>query len=560
MKNLLLIISLSLSISFISAQTTFEKSIGSNNFDSGVSTIQTSGGQIFTLSNTNKFATPDIALVKMNSKGDTLWSKIIGGAGIDSCSMIQQASANEFLIVGTTNTYGSGDDDLFLVKTDSNGVILFSKVYYGGTGREAGLSVQSSTDNGYLIAGYTESFGSGMKDLFILNVDFNGNVNWNKTYGGLNDDIANSVKRTSDGGYIITGTTNSFNANGDDVYLIKIDINGNKLWSKVIGGANQDIGNSVVQCTDGGYMIAGSSVSFGAGDTDIYIIKTDSNGNLLFSNTINSSAADCASSVKQTSDGEYILTGGTTTTSGNPNVCLMKFNNTGAITFIKKFGGLDDDKGVDVFQTTDGGYFITGTTNTFGAGGNDSYFIKTNSDGTTSCAVKAISVSNTAAASFCNSPLDVVAPSGAVVDDLSLIILGGGYTVFTPCYFEEAGVTNTFVSENNYDDNFESYTIYAVRSTDMNNTDYSNDFGLNVFPNPSNGKEINLSINSAKGEEIIVVVYDALGREHYSKVLIAEKEIEYLFALDLNEKLNSGIYFIMASSQKGCDTKKLIVK
>jgi hypothetical protein len=251
MKNLLLIISLSLSLTIVRAQITFEKSFGSNNFDSGVSAFQTTNGGIILASNTNKFGAgnSDISLVKMNVRGDTLWTKIFGGTGNDYCHAIQQATANEYLIVGKTNSFGGDDNDLSVIKTDSNGVMLWSKVY-GGTGSESGLSIQSSTDNGYLIVGYTESFGAGLKDLFVLNLDTDGNVNWNKTFGGSNNDIANSVKRTSDGGYIITGVTYSFNANGDDdVYLVKIDINGNKIWTKVIGGAEMEAGNSVLHYT-----------------------------------------------------------------------------------------------------------------------------------------------------------------------------------------------------------------------------------------------------------------------------------------------------------------------
>ncbi|HLC82256.1 MAG TPA: T9SS type A sorting domain-containing protein [Bacteroidia bacterium] len=558
MKNLLLIISLSLSLA-TNAQVSFEKSIGSNNYDSGVSTIQTSGGGFVTVSNTSKYASPDISFVKMDSRGDTLVTKIVGGAGAEYCHSIQQASANEYLIVGTTNTAGAGDDDVFLIKTDSNGVMQYSRIY-GGTGKEAGLSIQPSSDNGYLIAGFTESFGAGMRDVFIINVDVDGNVIWNKTFGGSGNDIANSVKRTTDGGYIITGVSNSFNANGDDVYLIKIDANGNKLWSKVCGGAGQDIGNSGLQSADGGYMIVGSTLSFSSGDRDMYIIKTDANGTIVFSNVINSISDDCANSVKQTSDGEYILTGWTNSIMGVSNLCLIKFNDSGDVSFAKKFGGLAEDKGLDVIQTSDGGYFITGETNTFGGGDYDSYLIKTSSEGTTSCVIKAISVIDTSVSSVSNVPSDSLSSGVIGASNDVFLSLGRGYSITTPCFYEDAGVTNAFTSENNYDDNFESEDVYAVRASEMNHLNNNRDFNFNVFPNPNDGKEINLTITSSKGEEILVVVCDALGREHFSKIAVAENEMEYLFALDPSEKLSSGIYFIIASSKKGSETKKLIVK
>lgn len=574
MKNLLLLIVLSWNTEIILAQVTFEKSIGGSNYDSGVSSFQNASGKIVSASNTNNYGNSDIAISKMDSQGDTLWTKIFGGTGNDYCNAIQQASANEYIILGTTNNTAGGDYDIQLIKTDSNGVVLWSKTY-GGVNNEGGLSIQCSTDNGYLIAGYTESFGAGMKDVFVLNVDINGGVNWNKAIGGLNNDVANSVNRTTDGGYIISGVTNSFNENGDeDVYLIKIDANGNKLWSKAIGGSGQDSGKSGLQTSDGGYMIVGKSTSFGSGDTDIYIIKTDSNGNVVFSKTLNSTAEDFANCIKQTSDGEYILVGVASSLSSitvggsisggmsgsvetNANVCLIKFNINGILTFVKNFGGASFDKGLDVFQTTDGAYIITGETNSYGAGNFDSYLIKTDNLGKTNCVSKEISLSENMVSSFCNLVGDTIFSSGIVPVNASPLLLNNFFSIASNCFQE---VTDTVVVINDALVLDSRTEVFPMRSTLGDESYASNNFNFNVFPNPNDGNAINLSITSSKGEELLVVLRDALGREHFSKVVIAENDMEYVLALDLSEKLSPGIYFIVASSKIKCDTKKLIVK
>jgi len=169
-------------------------------------------------------------------------------------------------------------------------------------------------------------------------------------------------------------------------------------------------------------------------------------------------------------------------------------------------------------------------------------------------------VIDTSVSSVSNVPSDSLSSGVIGASNDVFLSLGRGYSITTPCFYEDAGVTNAFTSENNYDDNFESEDVYAVRASEMNHLNNNRDFNFNVFPNPNDGKEINLTITSSKGEEILVVVCDALGREHFSKIAVAENEMEYLFALDPSEKLSSGIYFIIASSKKGSETKKLIVK
>ena len=207
------------------------------------------------------------------------FAKTYGGTGYDHASSVQQTSDGGYIIVGTTHSFGAGDLDIFLIKTDANGDRIWAKTY-GGTDRDEGYSVQQTSDGGYILAGLTESFGVGGGDIFLIKTDANGNVQWAKTYGGAYWDFASSVQQTSDGGYIIAGTTRSFGAGGYDILLIKTDANGNIIWAKTYGGASDEGASSVQQTSDGGYIVAGYTWSFSAGSSDIFLIKTDASGNM----------------------------------------------------------------------------------------------------------------------------------------------------------------------------------------------------------------------------------------------------------------------------------------
>lgn len=235
-----------------------------------------SGNIVFSDEQTDSVLVSDAFLVKTNAIGDTLWTKCYGGIKDELVNSIDQTANNGYILAGSTNSFCADSLDVFIVRTNSGGDTLWSK-RYGGNDNEWANSIKQSNDGGYIIAGTTQSFGAGNKDIYLIHTDANGNVVWSKTYGGIGDEEGNSVQLTDDGGYIIAGSTKSFGAGGNDAYLIKTDSSGNLIWSKTFGDAGDDVGKDIKQTIDGGFVVTGVSGS-GGGLSSVLFLKTDRQG------------------------------------------------------------------------------------------------------------------------------------------------------------------------------------------------------------------------------------------------------------------------------------------
>ena len=198
---------------------------------------------------------------------------------------------------------------------------------FGGSNDDYGSFVQQTTDGGYIIIGSTVSFGSGERDVWLIKTDSNGNQEWEQIFGGISNDYGSSVQQTSDGGYIVLGSTNSF---GNGIYLIKTDSIGDSLWSKIYDGSSDDYGTDLQQTTDGGYIIIGRTLSFDENSYFVWLIKTDSDGTEVWNKTLGGNNGDWGSSVQQTTDGGYIIIGRTWSYgNGGSDVLFIKTDSEG---------------------------------------------------------------------------------------------------------------------------------------------------------------------------------------------------------------------------------------
>ena len=325
----------------------------------------------------------DFWLIKTDNIGIEKWNRTFGGIDYDYGESVQQTTDGGYIITGITNfSYNTGYGDFWLIKTDNNGIEKWNRTF-GGTNVDWPHSVQQTSDGGYIIMGVTNSFGIDNEDIYLVKTDAEGTKLWDKTFGGISQDLGYYAHQTSDEGYIITGGTYSPNTNSYDIWLIKTNINGDETWNRTYGGISGDNGYYIQQTSDGGYIVIGYTYSFSAGKEDIWLIKTDSSGNMLWDRTFGGIHHDGGYSVQQTSDGGFIITGYTDSfDAGNYNVWLIKTNNNGIEEWNRTFGGTTtDDNGRSIQQTSDGGYVILGSTKSYDTGDYDVLLIKTDSKG-----------------------------------------------------------------------------------------------------------------------------------------------------------------------------------
>ncbi len=367
---------------------TWQKTFGGWYDDAAYSIKQTTDGGYIVAGWTYSFGSggKDVYILKLNSKGDLEWQKTFGGKDFDEANSIQQTIDGGYIVAGWTESFGSGGDDVYILKLNSKGQLEWQKTF-GGKDFDVAKSIQQTTDGGYIVAGWTYSFGSGSQDAYILKLNEKGEVEWQKTFGGKYGDVANSIQQTTDGGYIVAGWTSSFGSGGSDVYILKLDSKGDLEWQKTFGGWYDDAAYSIKQTTDGGYIVAGWTKSSGSGWQDaysgwqdVYILKLNSKGEVEWQKTFGGENSDEAKSIQQTTDGGYIVAGWTYSFgSGGDDVYILKLNSKGQLEWQKTFGGKDFDVAKSIQQTTDGGYIVAGWTYSFGSGGDDVYILKLNS-------------------------------------------------------------------------------------------------------------------------------------------------------------------------------------
>jgi len=356
-----------------------QKTFGGSYDDCARSVKQTTDGGYIVAGYTRSFgADYDAYILKLNSDGSLAWQETLGGNYVDYAYSIQQTTDGGYIVAGGTTTFGFGYVDAYVLKLNSDGNLAWQKTF-GGYGEDQAYSIQQTTDSGYIVAGYTRSFGAGGYDVYILKLNSDGNLEWQKTFGGEGEDQAYSIQETTDGGYIVAGYTNSFGAGGYDVYVLKLNSDGSLAWQKTFGGNNEDYAYSIQQTTDGGYIVAGYTWSFGAGyNADVYVLKLNSDGSLAWQKRFGGSGDDQAYSIQETTDGGHIIAGST-----GSDIYILKLDSNENLAWQKTFGGSDWDYAYSIQQTTDGGYIVAGNTYSFGNVSyySDVYILKLDSNG-----------------------------------------------------------------------------------------------------------------------------------------------------------------------------------
>jgi type IX secretion system substrate protein len=416
MKRLLLLFIFLLGITIVQAQDSsiiWQNTIGGNNLDDLRSIFQTVDGGYFigglSISGIsgdkteNSLGEEDYWVLKLNETGNILWQNTIGGSNSDYLNGSFQTTDGGYLLLGYSSSNISGDKtedsngemDYWVVKIDSQGNIQWQNTI-GGSEDDYLFSGLQASDGGYILGGYSNSNISGDKtensngglDYWVVKLNVSGTIEWQNTIGGSGFDGLDSISLTNDGGYILGGGSLSNisgdkteNSNGEmDYWVVKLDESGNIEWQNTIGGSNNDYINYIEQSIDGGYILGGTSSSNISGDKtensngieDYWIVKLDESGNIEWQNTIGGSGFDLFDSLKQSTDGGYILGGSSSSnisgdktedSIGYTDYWVIKINSTGNIEWDNTIGG-DLGEGLNsISQASDGTYIFGGFSN-----------------------------------------------------------------------------------------------------------------------------------------------------------------------------------------------------
>lgn len=407
------------------ASTSWAKTYGGTGTDYVYIKLTNDGGYILA-GETNSFGVSgyDFWLMKFDNNNNIQWQKTYGGPGDEGHKFLIQTADNGYLFGGTTWSFG-GDGDPWLFKVTSDGTVQWQKIFEGPFWESARSAVQTS-DGGYLVLAMRDLSASNNFDPWLLKLDANGDLGppgtWQKTFGAAGWEGAERLRQTADGGYIMLGSTDSFGAVDDDLWVVKLDSLGNITWEKRYGATGLESDHDIKQTADGGYIISAETNSFGAGGWDSLVLKLDSAGDIQWAKTHGGLNDDYSHWVEITSDGGYIIGGGTMSFGAlNYDAWGLKLNPDGTIVWQKRYGTPSDDWEAYIHQTADGGYLAAATTNSLG--GDDVWLLKLNSDGTLGCG---LDIDTTATAT---DQTLTVQPTTAVIGSLIPVISTPAVTI-----------------------------------------------------------------------------------------------------------------------------------
>ncbi|MBA3970911.1 MAG: T9SS type A sorting domain-containing protein [Bacteroidetes bacterium] len=467
------------------------------------------------------------------------FEKVYGSTGYDKGYSVAQMYDIGYAVVGTTTSFGSGSTDVYLLKTDSMGIAVGQKTF-GGINIDQAYSIESTSDSGLVIAGYTNSFGAGGYDMYVIKTDKNCNTVWEKTYGGTNWDFAYSVQQTYDGGYIIAGGTYSSGNGSEDMYLVKTNSDGDTLWTKTYGGINDDEIKSIKQTVDSGFIFTGYTKSMGDVSGDIYAIRTDRNGNTIWTYKYSGGSEDYSYDVLEDSSGPfpfYYIAGETKISPTNLEGIVLTVGPTGFLVTTKLYVGAAHDGVNSIAQTVDGRFATVGYTYSFGAGMSDLVMYREKPIGTYA-----------GSTSFGGGNID----KGYCIKNTK----DGGY-IMCGTSLSFSALDRIFLIKT---DSMGVATGGVINTTTgINSLSKASGSKFTVYPNPANDAiTIVTGLDASSDTDLIVIVTDLLGREKLSLPILMNASSSPIL---LNTQgLETGVYFINLSGENYFSAQKLIIQ
>lgn len=353
----------------IQGQITFQKVYPSFYDQEALDVLPTSdGGYIMAGMTTNDIINDmDIFVVKTNNIGVVQWANFYGGPKPEYAWSILETNDNNFFVLGYSQSFGGGDYDTYLLKIDPSGDTLWTKTY-GSNGNGAGKEIVPTADGNYIIVGESNDVVSSNYDAYLMKINPSGDTLWTKNYGGSAYESGNSVKQCLDGGFIFTGQTFSFGQGGGDAYLVKTNSTGDTTWTKTFGGTQYDEGMFLLANNDGSYTFVVRDSSSGAGNIDVQVIKTNSTGTPIWNRTYGGDKKDTGKMIQSTNDGGYIIAAISRSFGWiKPDMWIVKIDSGGDTLWTRHYGGSDNEHCYSVRQTSDGGFTAIGHTESQGS-------------------------------------------------------------------------------------------------------------------------------------------------------------------------------------------------
>jgi len=323
----------------------------------------------------------DFWIIKIDKNGNIEWDEVFGENGPDIANSIIRTKDGGYAVAGFIWTIYAEKQDIWIIKLDENGNKEWDKTFDKDK-NDVAYSIIQTKDGGYAIAASTGFKLWGEANCWVIKLDAKGNMEWENSFGGTGWDEIFSIVQTKDGSFVTTGCVWSKGAGRGDIYVAKLNKNGDLLWDKTFGGSENDEAHSIIQTDDEGYAVTGFTVLEDTGDRDIWVIKLDKDGNKIWDKTLGGASEDWANSIVQTEDEGYMVAGWTKSMgAGKTDVWIVKLNKNGDLLWDKTFGGSENDEAHSIVQTEDGGYAVAGWTKSKRTGNSDVWVLKLDENG-----------------------------------------------------------------------------------------------------------------------------------------------------------------------------------